>query len=680
MNTNLYKQSKGNSNSINVNNNKPAHVIQVNSRKRGSSTNSNIRLVPKNNANQTQKASAAQVTNPLLSSIITQVPNKASANLKKENKSHSYSPNRMLSTMHLSLLPPKTTTKKTLVLDLDETLVHSDFTPFTCPSDIVFPIEFENVLHDIHVLIRPGVSEFLQKMSQKYEIVIFTASIAKYADPLLDILDKNGYCQHRLFREHCTLVHPVYIKDLKRLGRDLKDVIIVDNCAYSYWLNPENGLPILSWFKDKNDRELQNITPILEFLADVPDVREHIKKIVIDDEIWYSKAMAHINSYNSLMAKKNKKKNTTNNSNSSSTTNKSIKKEKDNSIKDNDNSTIINNNNKQLQQININIINNNITNYICNDNQKENDINESNQIEKGETTPTSTKQTNTNNALKQKVTFTSCQNNQSSDGYHRKLSFISKKAKNINSFRNLAVVNPIANSNDVNSNNISNGNIQKFFHHKKRDSLHGENAYNKNAFLKSTSNYITTSSSNSKQINTINLTNVDFLKNNQKKNHMKYSPNHHLLNKTNLRHGTSSSVNIKKSSREMDLKRKSSKHKIANSTNLGYKTSTNFGHTKSLSFNFDVSGVNNKRPKSSKKFHYSNNNITDSKKNVNNLRFELNEILQKRGISKSSRATDNKDGFKYGNVVMGGDINNCTSNNNNVKQYSIKYTNKIIKQ
>ena len=131
----------------------------------------------------------------------------------------------------------------------------------------------------------------------------------------------------------------------------------------------------------------------------------------------------------------------------------------------------------------------------------------------------------------------------------------------------------------------------------------------------------------------------------------------------------------------MDLKRKSSKHKIANSTNLGYKTSTNFGHTKSLSFNFDVSGVNNKRPKSSKKFHYSNNHINDSKKNVNNLRFELNEILQKRGISKSSRATDNKDGFKYGNVVMGGDINNCTSNNNNnVKQYSIKYTNKIIKQ
>ena len=65
---------------------------------------------------------------------------------KMEKKSHSYSPSRMLNSMHLSLLPPKTTTKKTLVLDLDETLVHSDFAPFTCPSDIVFPIEFEKCL------------------------------------------------------------------------------------------------------------------------------------------------------------------------------------------------------------------------------------------------------------------------------------------------------------------------------------------------------------------------------------------------------------------------------------------------------------------------------------------------------------------------------------------------------
>ena len=88
-------------------------------------------------------------------------------------------------------LSPKSSSKKTLVLDLDETLVHSQFVPFSIKSDLILKIELENQLHDIHVLIRPGVQKFLEKMGKLYEIVIFTASVSKYADPLLDIIDKN---------------------------------------------------------------------------------------------------------------------------------------------------------------------------------------------------------------------------------------------------------------------------------------------------------------------------------------------------------------------------------------------------------------------------------------------------------------------------------------------------------
>jgi RNA polymerase II subunit A small phosphatase-like protein len=69
--------------------------------------------------------------------------------------------------------------KKTLVLDLDETLVHSGFKPFETKSDIILKIDFENKMHDIHVLVRPGVDEFLEKMSRHYELVIFTASLSK---------------------------------------------------------------------------------------------------------------------------------------------------------------------------------------------------------------------------------------------------------------------------------------------------------------------------------------------------------------------------------------------------------------------------------------------------------------------------------------------------------------------
>ena len=199
------------------------------------------------------------------------------------------------------LLPPKTTNKKTLVLDLDETLVHSQFMTFSAPSDVIIKIEIENEVHDIHVMVRPGVKEFLEKMDKFFEIVIFTASVSKYADPLLDIIDKQGYCPFRLFREHCSLINTTFVKDLQRLGRDLKDIVIVDNSPLSYALHPENGLPILTWFEDKNDTELYQIMPVLEFLSYVPDVRDYVPKLVgNNNKIDYEKAKEIINGYNGL--------------------------------------------------------------------------------------------------------------------------------------------------------------------------------------------------------------------------------------------------------------------------------------------------------------------------------------------------------------------------------------------
>ena len=197
-------------------------------------------------------------------------------------------------------LSPKKTSKKTLVLDLDETLVHSQFVPFSIKSDLIFKIELDNQLHDIHVLIRPGVPQFLKKMAKLYEIVIFTASISKYADPLLNIIDRNHICSFRLFREHCSMVGVTYIKDLKKLGRELKDIIIVDNSPLSYSFNPENGLPILTWFDDKNDKELYKITPILEFLSSVYDVRDYIKQIVVNNSISYDSAINVIDNYSKI--------------------------------------------------------------------------------------------------------------------------------------------------------------------------------------------------------------------------------------------------------------------------------------------------------------------------------------------------------------------------------------------
>lgn len=71
-------------------------------------------------------------------------------------------------------------------------------------------------------------------MATVYEIVIYTASLSKYADPLLDWLDPGSLCSHRLFREDCTFYNGIFVKDLSRLARNLKDTIIIDNSPASY--------------------------------------------------------------------------------------------------------------------------------------------------------------------------------------------------------------------------------------------------------------------------------------------------------------------------------------------------------------------------------------------------------------------------------------------------------------
>ncbi|EEA08485.1 NLI interacting factor-like phosphatase family protein [Cryptosporidium muris RN66] len=152
--------------------------------------------------------------------------------------------------------------RKTLVLDLDETLVHSSFQPIRAAS-FVISVEIEYEMYNVYVLKRPGVDKFLEVVSSLYEVVIFTASLSKYANPLLDKLDPRGLCPYRLFRENCTVEGNSFIKDLSKLGRNLEDVIIIDNSPISYLFQPENAIPITSWFNDKNDTELYDLLPLL---------------------------------------------------------------------------------------------------------------------------------------------------------------------------------------------------------------------------------------------------------------------------------------------------------------------------------------------------------------------------------------------------------------------------------
>ncbi|KAM7537948.1 hypothetical protein Aperf_G00000068514 [Anoplocephala perfoliata] len=167
--------------------------------------------------------------------------------------------------------------KKCLVLDLDETLVHSSFKPVE-NADFTVTVEIENVQHEVSVCKRPHLETFIETIGPLFEVVMFTASLSKYADPVCDRIDPDGYFKHRLFRESCVCFKSNYIKHLAFLGRDIEQICIIDNSPISFYFHRQNALQIVTWFDDPTDTALLDLIPYLKGLAEAPSVLEYVSQ------------------------------------------------------------------------------------------------------------------------------------------------------------------------------------------------------------------------------------------------------------------------------------------------------------------------------------------------------------------------------------------------------------------
>ena len=123
--------------------------------------------------------------------------------------------------------------------------------------------------------------DLLKELKESFEIVIFTASHSSYANTVIDHLDpQKNIIKQRLFREHCMVTEQgIFIKDLRIFGdRKLENIILVDNALYSFAYQIENGVPIIPFYDNKQDKELLSLKIYLQGLSFVKDVREYNKK------------------------------------------------------------------------------------------------------------------------------------------------------------------------------------------------------------------------------------------------------------------------------------------------------------------------------------------------------------------------------------------------------------------
>ena len=198
--------------------------------------------------------------------------------------------------IHEGTCDAKGNKKKLLLLDLDETLIHSeirDKNNFHILNKLIstahcyhklFSYEEKNYLYYFDIFFRPYLFDFLHELQNYFDIAIFTASSKGYADTIIDYIDpSNTIFKFRLYREACIPIQNyIYIKDLRIIRNyEPSNVILLDNSLYSFANQPKNGMLLYSFYwNDKDDQLIIAKNFLLKYVYNAKDVRDELEK-------WY---------------------------------------------------------------------------------------------------------------------------------------------------------------------------------------------------------------------------------------------------------------------------------------------------------------------------------------------------------------------------------------------------------
>jgi len=167
-------------------------------------------------------------------------------------------------------LGPKTK-KLTLVLDIDNTILYS------APLEI--DIAGNIISYDI--ALRPHLQRFLEDMTKKFEILLFTAGSEPYAEKVWNLIDPNHvYITNALGCASCIKTEEGhYVKDLRIFAdRDPREIVLIDDRKYSFAYQPYNGILINTFEGQIDDKELIFLAELLEQISQYEDVRIAIKE------------------------------------------------------------------------------------------------------------------------------------------------------------------------------------------------------------------------------------------------------------------------------------------------------------------------------------------------------------------------------------------------------------------